>query len=165
MLYSEFPETPREIDSSEIVIRYLTGKQDYVDENGTRRVAPKAFYPLLEEESPPTESKLVLGLSVTRQLTLPMDQIKELGNHVVDEKHRNAKEAGRTSQASLIGWAKLSATSIIELGLTMEKDEPPPHHANVISWPAKVPRKEKDQQELMRLVSELWQRSFDEQFL
>ena len=49
MLSSDFIPTSDNIDGSEIVIRFLTRKEDFANIDGIEYVAVHAFYPVLQE--------------------------------------------------------------------------------------------------------------------
>jgi K+-transporting ATPase c subunit len=55
------------------------------------------------EEDPGSEEKIVIGLSVTRNLTLSPVQILELGKYLIEAKQEHAGKENRVSSAILIG--------------------------------------------------------------
>ena len=154
MLSSDFIPTSDNIDGSEIVIRFLTRKEDFANIDGIEYVAVHTFYPVLHECEFP-DKKVVCGLSVTRKINLSYEQILELGRDVIESKHKTALEQNRTSKAQLRGWVEIAVHDILALGLTIEKDEPPQNHANIQRWPSPVPRSAKDQKELSVLQDKL----------
>ena len=53
-------------------------------------------------------------------------------------------QVGKPQNKRLYGWAELSCRQIGETGLTIDQDNDPPGHANVVGWPvAREDRKQK----------------------
>lgn len=140
-----YPDTPDYVSDDEAVLRHLIHKK-WVKNSGQYPIlAPEAVEPFMLKTEDGTQ-RHVLGFSVSRKLSLSMEQIYLLGEDVV--KVRNQKEPDRFSY---LGYATFMAHEIRALGLDLVKSEPPPHHADVVGWPSPVPLKASEQIEVNNL--------------
>ena len=105
---------PKEINSQEIISRYLTSKRWYSSVNDI--VKPQAFMP------PPD-----LKFSVYRTNNLSESEIWNIGLKKVIANMSNPK--------TLYGRADIRALNILESNLQIEPDNTPPRHANIVGWP------------------------------
>ena len=105
---------PKEINSQEIIARYLTSKKWYSRVNDIAK--PQAFMP------PPD-----LNLSVFRIDNLSEPEIWKLGFKKVIDKMNQPRH--------LRGRADIQALRILENNLQIDPDNTPPRHANIIGWP------------------------------
>ena len=102
-----------EIDETDLLARHaLEKKSHYRPSDNT--VKPKAFQPARD------------GATSTFKVTsLSHDEIKELGKiHVADPQ-------GKT----VFGWSEITVQDVIEVGLTLDPNNNPPGHVNIINWP------------------------------
>ena len=53
----------------------------------------------------------------------------------LDREGRIALASGIRSDRDLVAWAEFEGAAAIELGLTIENDELPERHSNIVSWP------------------------------
>ena len=67
-----------------------------------------------------------LELSVSRTLGLERSDIIEVGIDVV-RRHKSAK--------ALYGWAMLTTSFVLEIGLALQHDNDPPLHSQIVGWP------------------------------
>jgi hypothetical protein len=96
------------VDPAETLARFLYSKNHYKPSDHTVRYA--AFMP-------PTSKRL----SVFRIFTLQENEIWKLGDTLRIEPP--------------LGRADIKALVVTETGLTVEADDIPPRHANIIGWP------------------------------
>lgn len=106
-----FPEV---VSQEESLARYLTQKDHYSRQENA--VKPKAFMP------PPNRT-----LSVFRIAGLSKDAIWDIGQKEVI----NVSPEPRT----LHGMAEIKAISVQGTGLTIDPDNTPIRHANIVGWP------------------------------
>lgn len=107
------PQLRSEVQADEPICRYLLSSKEYAPSTG--RVKPRAFYPAHNDHK----------TSVFRILGLDDQNIWKIGDKEV------ANPRGRALRAR----ADLTVSNVLEVGLSVEADEPPPRHANVSSWP------------------------------
>ena len=75
------------------------------------------------------------NLSVFSIDGLPHDIVREIGRDVAT-RHPNARR--------LYGWAEIGKADVESVGLSVDRDDNPPRHANVTGWPERrEDRKEK----------------------
>lgn len=85
------------------------------------------------------EPNRALELSVFRVDGLVHDQIRDLGDRVV-EKHPAARK--------LHGWGEFLESAVREAGLRVERDDDPPRHADIVGWP-QDPSERKQRQQIL----------------
>lgn len=85
------------------------------------------------------EPNRALELSVFRVDGLVRDQIRDLGDEVV-EKHPSARK--------LHGWGEFPESAVQKAGLRVERDDDPPRHANIVGWP-REPSERKQRQQIL----------------
>jgi hypothetical protein len=122
------PEYP-EVTKKEILVRHVVDK-DWVKNSV---VTKKAFEPVMRYTT--VDIKEVLGLSVTRKLTLEDQRLKELGQDIVAL--RREKNPERTS-FQLMGMATFEASVPLDNGLMIVPDNEAVNHANLINWPSPI---------------------------
>lgn len=109
-----FENIDPEVVSTEPLTRYLFHKKNHYSEE-SRRVKFRAFIK-------PHKSEF---LSVSRTIGLNESDIWKLGEEYV------AKPSNRT----ILARAGFSASSILNNGLSVIDDQPPPRHAGIGGWP------------------------------
>ena len=80
-----------------------------------------------------------LALSVFRVHQFGDEEVEKLGTDVV----RSRPDANR-----LYGWAEFDEDAVQSVALTMDKDDDPPRHANIIGWPTDPVRRKLVQRRL-----------------
>jgi len=123
---------PREINSQEIISRYLTSKKWYSRVNDI--VKPQAFMP------PPD-----LRFSVYRTDNLSESEIWKIGLKKVIAKMKKPK--------TLYGRADIRALNILEINLQIVPDNKPLRHANIVGWPELKEERKSFAQELAKKAS------------
>ena len=109
------PSLPPSVCESEVLARFLLESSKF--SRTANNVKARAFHP-------PPDRKL----AVYRTLGLSNSTIAELGNQEV------AELAGKT----LYGWGNLICSEVLEIHdgcLSVEPDNVPPKHANIVGWP------------------------------
>jgi hypothetical protein len=109
----------------ELLCRYLLSRSQFSPQK--KKVKSSAFLP------PPD-----LRLSIFRVVGLTEDTIWEISEKEVVQKQSTPK--------TLYGRAEVMATTVRETGLTIDPDNDPPRHANILGWP-----EEKSEQKLIAL--------------
>lgn len=113
------------ISPYESLARYLLEKSKFSMLKNS--VLPSGFMPTAN-----------LDLSVYRIDNLEIEEIWEIG--------RKDVIAAMTMPKELYGIAKIKASKVLENGLEIKPQEPPPRHANMIGWP-----KEKERQKMIAI--------------
>lgn len=116
---------PGPVAYDEPLARYLTSSNHFSREKNI--VKPTAFMP------PPD-----LRLSVFRINELDENSIWAIA---IDNIMRN-----KNSETSLYGRAEILSSNVLSCNLSIDPDNTPPRHANIVGWP-----KEKDQQKMKAL--------------
>jgi hypothetical protein len=109
----------------ELLCRYLLSRSQFSPQK--KRVKSSAFLP------PPD-----LKLSVFRIIGLTEENIWEIGEEEVVQKQPTPK--------TLYGRAEIIAAIVQNVGLTIDPDNDPPRHANILGWP-----EEKSEKKLIAL--------------
>lgn len=113
---------------SELVSRFLRQSNQYTASTG--RVSPKAFHPRDQKTS------------VFRVQRLEEHQIWSLADtHMV------------LVSGNVRARAELSVEQVIEIGLRVERAEPPPLHANIVDWPGEKDKWMSKAQELAAVAT------------
>lgn len=123
---------PEEINSQEVIARYITSKSGYSRQKDI--VKPQAFMP------PP-----ILKLSVFRIDNISEPEIWKIGIKKVINK--------MNKPTNLHGRADIQALNIIDSKLQIEPDNIPPRHANIIGWPELKEKQKSIAQELAAKAS------------
>jgi hypothetical protein len=118
-------ESSHTIDKNEPLSRYLTSTNHFGRQNN--RVKYSAFMPPAD-----------LKLSVFRTKELPEKAIWDIGNNEVGENAQVPK--------TLYGRAEITPLVVKKVELSIDPDDEPPRHANIIGWP-----QEKSEQKLKAL--------------
>jgi len=101
------------VPDDELTARFLFDPKHF---NSTaKRVKPKAYQPARRDNR--TSVFLIAGLEIAAIWQLALD-------HVVPVRSK-----------PVLARADLPASNIINVGLTISPDEPPPRHANICAWP------------------------------
>lgn len=114
---------PDIVDPHELLARFLTHRTQFSRQN--KRVRTVAFMPPAD-----------LRLSVFRVEGLDNNKIWQIGEKKV------VSQSGKT----LYGRAEIRAQLVEKTGLSIDPDNNPPRHANIIGWPL-----EKNEQKLIAL--------------
>lgn len=107
------------VQANELLARFIFSKQHFSRENN--RVKHNAFLPTPEGET-----------SVSRIDTLDENAVWTIG-----------QEVASVRQQMLYGRGDIKASRVFSIGLNVVPTETPPHHANIVKWPA-----EKSEQKL-----------------
>ncbi|MDP2168139.1 MAG: hypothetical protein Q8J64_07400 [Thermodesulfovibrionales bacterium] len=94
----------------ETLARYIYSKHHYRSSDHTVKYA--AFVP-------PKDNR---RLSIFRISSLPENEIWAIGKNL--------------RQQSLLGRADIKALDVFQIGLSIDPDNTPPHHANITDWPS-----------------------------
>lgn len=131
----KLPETPDHVGDDEIVLRLLLSKR-WVKllPEGACILKPEAVDPVVSRRNEAGE-KEVLGLSITRKLSLDDQQIKYLAEETIILRKQSNPE--RTFE--FVGTAAFKAVEVRSMGLDIEKEELClSHHGNIINWPTPI---------------------------
>jgi hypothetical protein len=110
------PGSGPEIDEQERISRFLLDKREI--DRATSSARPRAFDPWYSRERSRFEC------SVSRTQSLSEKAIWDIGAGVAHERDK-----------TLMGRADISVSRVRTLGLSVDPDEPPPHHACILGWP------------------------------
>lgn len=102
---------PIQINADEVLARYIFSRSQYSSSNQT--VKYTAFIP-------PPEKRL----SVFRISDLTEDEIFTIGDNI-----------GILRSKSCVGRADIRATAVVESALSIDADDIPLRHANIVGWP------------------------------